>query len=186
MIAVMADPALFAEDFLSGHSELAAVNFSSHFVVSTREIELAYIERALGERNISYQRLPVSFPFHSRWIDEAETCFESFMSSIHCKQGELPLASCDQPGALSSLGDGHFWNVVRRPIRFRETVARLEQQGAHRYIDVGPAGTLATFLKYGMPARSNSTVHAIMTPYGLERKNLTAVLESDAAVCNVY
>jgi len=36
MIAVLADPALFAEDFLSHRSELAAVNFSSHFVISAR------------------------------------------------------------------------------------------------------------------------------------------------------
>src|SRR5262249_39807460 len=32
MTAVLADPAIFAESFLSDHSDLAAVNFSSHFV----------------------------------------------------------------------------------------------------------------------------------------------------------
>ena|SRR5438067_990149 len=36
MIAVLADLELFAEDFRSGRSELAAVNFSSHFVVTAR------------------------------------------------------------------------------------------------------------------------------------------------------
>src|SRR5215470_15781398 len=71
MIAVLADPALFAEDFLRGHSELAAVNFSTHFVVSARRDELAEIEAALKERNIGYRRLPVSFPFHSQWIEKA-------------------------------------------------------------------------------------------------------------------
>jgi bacillaene synthase trans-acting acyltransferase len=178
MTAVLADPALFAEDFLSGRSELAAVNFCSHFVVSARRTELGEIEAALRQHNVGYQRLPVSFPFHSKWIDKAKAPFESFMRSIRCKQGRLPLVCCDQAAVLSDLPDDYFWNVVRHPIRFRETTARLEQEGARRYIDVGPAGTLATFLKYGMPVTTKSTVHAILTPYGFDQKNLAALLAS--------
>jgi len=178
MIAVLADPALFAEDFLSGRGELAAVNFSSHFVVSARRAELETIEAALRKRNIGYQRLPVSVPFHSQWIDSAKAPFASFMRSIRRRQGRLPLACCDQTAILTELSDDYFWNVVRRPIRFRETTAGLEQQGARRYIDLGPSGTLATFLKYGMPAATKSTAHAVLTPYGLDQKNLAAVLAS--------
>ena len=178
MTAVLADPALFAEDFLSGRSELAAVNFSSHFVVSARRPQLAQIETVLKAHEVGYQRLPVSFPFHSQWIDDAKAPFESFMQSIRCKPGRLPLVCCDAAAILSDLSDEYFWNVVRHPIRFREATARLERQGARRYIDVGPAGTLATFLRYGMPATSASTAHAILTPYGGDRKNLAAVLAS--------
>ena len=82
MAAVLADPALFAEDFLSGHSELAAVNFSSHFVVSARKTELAGIESALRKKQVGYQSLPVSFPFHSKWIDQAKAGFTPFMQSV--------------------------------------------------------------------------------------------------------
>jgi hypothetical protein len=55
----------------------------------------------------------------------------------------------------------------------------LEEQGPRRYIDVGPAGTLATFLKYGLPATTESTVHAILTPYGFDEKNLAALVGVD-------
>ncbi len=176
MIAVLADPALFAEDFLSGRSELAAVTFSSHFVVSARRAELAEIEAALMRRNIGYQRLPVSFPFHSQWMERAKARFESFMRSIRLKRGRLPLACCDQSAILFDLSEDYFWNVVRRQIRFRETIERLEREGARRYIDLGPSGTLATFLKYVAPATTRSTAHAILTPYGFDRKNLAALL----------
>jgi bacillaene synthase trans-acting acyltransferase len=178
MTAVLADPALFAEEFLTSRSELAAVNFASHFVVSARRRELAEIEAALKKHNVSYQQLPVSFPFHSQWIDKAKAPFESFMQSIRCKPGRLPLICCDQTAILSGLSADFFWNVVRRPIRFRETIALLEQQGARRYIDVGPAGTLATFLKYTIPATTSSTVHAILTPFGADQKNLATALAS--------
>jgi bacillaene synthase trans-acting acyltransferase len=176
MIAILADPALFAEDFLGGHSELAAVNFSSHFVISARKAELAKIETALRQRDIGYQRLPVSFPFHSQWIDKAKAPFESFMRSIRCKRGRLPMVCCDQMDIRSEVSHVYFWNVVRNPIRFRETMARFGKQHDRRYIDVGPSDTLATFLKYSMPPNSNSTVHPILTPYGRDQKNLAALL----------
>ncbi len=178
MTAVLADPALYGQEFLRSRSELAAVNFSSHFVVSAKQIELAEVEAGLRRQNVDFQRLPVLFPFHSQWMDRARAPFESFTRSIRWKDGRLPLACCDRTVVLHALSDGFLWDVVRNPIRFRETTARLEQQGARRYIDVGPAGTLATFLKYGLPATTRSTVHAILTPFGAEQKNLSALAPS--------
>jgi bacillaene synthase trans-acting acyltransferase len=178
MIAILADPVLFGEPFLSSRGELAAVNFSSHFVVTAKRAELAAIESDLKQRNIGHQRLPVSFAFHSRWIDEARAPFVSLMRSIGRKKNQLPLVCCERTGIVNELSDDYLWDVVRRPIRFRETIARLEQQGPRQYIDVGPAGTLATFLKYGLPKSTASTAHAILTPYGLDLKNLAAVSSS--------
>ncbi|HEX8617962.1 MAG TPA: acyltransferase domain-containing protein [Thermoanaerobaculia bacterium] len=181
MMAVLAEPALYGEEFLRRDSELAAINFASHFVVSAKRPELDALEAALKGRGIGHQRLPVSFPYHSRWVEEARVPFQSFMRSIRYAQGSLPLVCCDDTGTLSELSPEYFWNVVRRPIRFRETTARLEQEGPRRYIDVGPAGTLATFLKYGLPATTRSTVHSILTPYGTDRKNLAALRASLAS-----
>jgi acyl transferase domain-containing protein len=172
----LADPALFAEDFLAANSEMAAINFASHFVVSARQAQLAELEVGLRKRNVTYQRLPVSFAFHSQWIERARVPFESFMRSIRCKTGQLPLMCCDQASLLTDLPDSYFWQVTRRPIRFREAIANLESVDVCRYIDVGPAGTLATFLKYGLPTTSKSSIHSILTPYGQDQKNLAALL----------
>lgn len=175
MTAVLADPAIYGQDFYRSRSELAAVNFSSHFVLSAKQIELAEVEAGLRTENVGFQRLPVRFPFHSQWMDGARAPFESSARSIRWKAGRLPLACCDRTVVLHELSDGFLWDVVRNPIRFRETTARLEQEGARRYIDVGPAGTLATFLKYGLPATTRSTVHAILTPFGTDQKNFSAL-----------
>jgi bacillaene synthase trans-acting acyltransferase len=181
MIAILADPALFAEPFLGMHSELAGVNFASHFVISAMQSDLASIEAELKSRNIGHQRLPVSFAFHSQWMDRARAPFGAFMQSIPRRAGSLPIVCCDQAAVVSDLSGEYFWNVVRRPLRFRETISRLESEGPHRYIDVGPAGTLATFLKYGLAPGSRSAVHPIMTPFGTDQKNLTSLL---AALAN--
>lgn len=181
MIAILADPALFTETFLSRHSELAGVNFASHFVVSARQSSLAEIEAGLRQRNVTHQRLAVSFAFHSRWIDEAQAPLQTSMRSLRRTRGRLPLVCCARTETLSDLSEDFFWRVVRQPIRFRETIARMERDGAYRYIDVGPSGTLATFVKYGLPATSRSSTHAILTAYGQDQKNLKALLTAMAA-----
>lgn len=178
MISVLADPALFAEDFLSRHSELAAINFDSHFTVAARDRDVSEIEIELRKRGVTHQRLAVSFAFHSKWIDEARGPFESFMRSMPYTPARLPLACCEQAALLSAIPRDFFWRVVRKPIRLRETVAMLERSGVHRYVDVGPAGTMATFTKYCLPAGSLSTTHAILTPYGRDVGNLSAALSA--------
>ena len=60
-------------------------------------------------------------------------------------------------------------------------VATLEKRLGPDWQATGPAGTLATFLKYGLPATTTSTVHSILTPFGVDQKNLAAVVASIAA-----
>jgi len=158
MIAVLENPALFAEDYLSGRSELAAVNFSSHFVISARQAELAEIEADLNKRNISHQRLPVSFPFHSQWIDRAHTPFASFMQSIGYKESRLPLVCCDltepSPLALEALS--------ARPYAFLDdgSIAFIRcERGEERLFALAPgAGLLRDlnlpYTSFGFPSLS--------------------------------
>lgn len=176
MIAIMADPALHAEPFLRERSELAALNFGTHFAVSARQADLAPIEAWLRQRELVHQRLPVGFAFHSRWIEAAREPVAAFMRSLPVYRGCLPLVCCEGARTLAGLPGGYVWQMVRNPIRFHDTVAHLEQSGPHRYIDVGPSGTLATFVKYGLPKTSESTAHAVLTPFGRDVKNLDALL----------
>lgn len=175
MIAVLGEPRLHEEDFLRGRSELAGVNFDGHFVVSAAQADLASIEEGLTRRGLTYQRLAVSFAFHSRQADAARERFEVFMRRLPRGSGARPLVCCAQGRALDRLPDDFFWRAVREPLRFRDAIHHLEQQGPHRYVDVGPSGTLATFVKYLLPAGSASRAHAILTPYGQDLKNLAAL-----------
>ena len=178
MIAVLADPALYNGSDLCRHSELAAVNFASHFVVSAPKSELAAIESELTRRSVIYQRLPVSFAFHSQWIDAARRAFEARLGSLRIDAGILPMMCCQRAGVLRALPDGYFWNVVSRPMRFPEAITELERAGTCRYIDVSPGGTLATLLKYVRPATPPELIRAIITPHGRE-------LQMHADICAV-
>ncbi|MDQ1812395.1 acyltransferase domain-containing protein [Massilia sp. CCM 9210] len=179
MIAIVAEPSLYEDDFLKRHSALAGINFSTHFAVSAAHADLDTIEAVLRQRGITYQRLAVRYAFHSERIDLAEEQFAWFMKSIPLAKGTLPLVCCARGAALEQMTEDYFWQVVRQPIRFREAIASLEAQGTHRYIDVGPSGTLATFVKYALPGPSASSTHATLTPYGQDLNNL-ARLAGDA------
>lgn len=174
MIAVLAEPQLYDEDFLRRHSDMAGVNFRAHFAVSALSHDLDAIEAELRRRGVAHQRLAVAHAYHSRWIDAArDACVAP---PVQVGRGLLPIVCCEQAATLDCLPNDFFWRVVRRPIRFRDTIAQLEREGEYRYIDVGPSGTLATFVKYAMPPASESTCHAVLTPYGQDRKNLAAVV----------
>jgi bacillaene synthase trans-acting acyltransferase len=176
MIAILADPALHDEPFLRERSEVAGVNFDGHFVVSAGQADLEPLEAALKQRGVVHQRLAVSFAYHSRRVDAAQERFLSFMRAVPRCRATAPLVCCEQGRTVAGeLPDDFFWRVVRHPIRFRDAVRHLERQGPHRYIDVGPSGTLATFVKHGLPAGSTSSAHAVLTPYGQDLRNLAAL-----------
>lgn len=117
----------------------------------------------------------VGIAFHSRWMDPAKVPFESFMRSIRSGAGVLPMVCCERAALLSELPDDYFWAVVRNPMHFARAISESELRGVCRYIDVGPAGTLATFLKYVLPASSKSTAHLVLNPFGHEQENLAAL-----------
>jgi acyl transferase domain-containing protein len=182
MIAVLEAQSLTDGEFLHRHGDLAAVNFDKHFVVSANRPGLERIEAELRERQATFQRLPVHFAFHSRWLDPAQVQFEFHLQSLQPSPARLPVLCCASGARLSSLCANYFWTAVRHRMRFREAVAALEDAEPCRYIDLGPSGTLATFLKYILPASSRSTVQAVMTPYGSETLHLSAIVGRTGSV----
>ncbi|WP_256080284.1 ACP S-malonyltransferase [Massilia sp. YIM B04103] len=176
MVAVMGDPAAYLRSGLQDICELAARNFSGHSVLAMPLDQLARVENHLRQNGLAFQRLDVEFAFHSRWIDAARQPYLDYLQSLHFQPAAIPLACCASAGTLQALPSDFFWTVARAPIRFHDTVQALEAQDSYRYIDVGPAGTLATFLKYGLPAGSSSQIHTLMSPFGSDSGNLAAVV----------
>jgi bacillaene synthase trans-acting acyltransferase len=178
MIAVLGDPALHEQAGLEAQCDIAAYSFPLHFVVSATCEPLALVEAVLSERGIVHQRVPVAYAFHSRWFDPAkETCLWIF-SNMAARAPAIPLVCCAQAAPLAVPNAQSWWDVLRRPIDFQQTVRRLETQGPFTYLDVGPSGTLATFLKYLLPADARQRVHAILGPMGRDADALATAIHA--------
>jgi acyl transferase domain-containing protein len=178
MIAVLASPEVQQQEPLQSRSVIASYNFDSHFVLSARAQHLSEIVEALRARGATFQLLPVAFAFHSPWIEEARNSFESAARQVKVKPASIPLVCCAKAASITEMSANFLWDTVRKPIRFRDTIAYLEAQGPHRYLDVGAAGTLVTFLKYLLPADTGSTFNSIPMPYGRDLDNLQFIVRT--------
>jgi acyl transferase domain-containing protein len=166
MIAVLAPLAEFCASGLDQCSELAAVNADSHFVVTSTASEMEKIERTLTGRGLAYQRLPVHFAFHSRWI-EGSMHFRTWCRRLSFHSPRVPLLCCAQVRFMNSVSADDLWDATRMPIRFQELIQKMEALSSWHYVDTGPAGTLSTFTKYISPAAAQSSrVHKILSPFG--------------------
>lgn len=179
MMAVIGEPQRYQTPDLLRLCELGAHNFATHAVISLLASNRAAVEAHLRQRGVTFQRLPVNFAFHSRWIDDAQRPYRAFLRTLSLRKGDVPLICCAAGKTLQVLPDNHFWSAVRDPIRLMQTINLLETQGSYRYIDVGPAGTMATFLKYVLPADSHSRIHHVMSPFGSDMERLTELIASN-------
>jgi len=175
LLAVMADASIVTAPWLAARSEIVASDLARHFVIAVPQEHLAEIEAALNRRDVANQRLPVEFAYHSRWIDEARAPFDALTQDLAPGRLALPFACGEQAAVLSSLQPGFPWKVVRHPIRLRQTVEAIEREGACRYIDVGPSGSMAALVNHLRPSGNGRAAHAILTPYGRDRINLDAL-----------
>jgi bacillaene synthase trans-acting acyltransferase len=178
MLAILANPGLYQQqEYLNRYSELAAINFLSHFVVSGSKDNLTKIMSNLNKNNITSQLLPVSQAFHSSMIDIAKMPFLQAIQSIPLQKPVIPYLSGAEANFLSSLTHHHFWDTARKPILFKNTIEYLENQHPSLYLDVGPSGTLATFVKYNLTAQSQSKIFPLLSPFSDDIKNVETVLD---------
>lgn len=172
MIAIFGSSGLHRDlSVLRRNSDIAAVNFDSHFVVSALDEHIEEITAVLLRENLTFQKVAVAYPFHSRWIENVRDVAMEILGTMRHRRPTIPLVCCAQTSAVEAVTPEIIWSSLRRPIEFERTVAALEKCGPHQYVDVGPAGTLATFLKYALPSTSASSAYPVLSPFGAELKN---------------
>jgi len=182
MIAVLDSPTLWqALPSSLRKGEFAAQNFDRHFTLSGSRQAIIGLDTYLRSKNIPCQILPVTMGFHSSSLTPAAIPFLSLLGQKVFNRPLLPMISCLQGDFVSDLEGSYFWDVIREPILFPEAIQKLEVLGEHNYIDVGPSGTLATFVKYNLRDNSESTFHSVLTPFRQDQKNLDRLLAQHQA-----
>ncbi len=178
MTAVLAPPALYDNSpFLQQRATVAGINYGNHFVLSGEAGKIDQVDAWLAERDIIFQRLQVGYGFHSAFIEPVKTLFSDMEQSIRWRLPSCPVVSCGKGEVLNSFSGFSFWDIVRGPIRFKETIAMMETEGSYCYLDMGPSGTLSLFVKQNLSFNSGSTVSAFMTPYGDNMRKLSELSE---------
>lgn len=173
MLAVMANESLYHDTpTLFKNSELASVNFADHFVVSQQSDRIQTVEKYLKDQGINHQKLPVTQAFHSALMDPAEAAYKEKLTRYSLRKPAVRFASCTTGRILPALPDGYLWDIVRKPIRFQKIIQTMEGAGGFYFFDLGPSGTLDTFLKYNLSGKTRSKSFPLITLFGDEINNL--------------
>lgn len=167
MLAILADCGLYDDcPELAETCEIAALVDSSHFVVAGGSDGLARVEAFLTSRGIDFIRLPVRYPFHSAGIEGLR---DALAAPASFGEPRIPVVSCTTRGFVRAYSPEHLWQSVRGPLHVGEALARLEQAGAMRFVDLGPGSSFAAGLtrRKTLPAQ----VFRVLTPFGNELAN---------------
>lgn len=174
MLAVMHARNKALEQLYQQHGLLlAADNFAEHFTLTGTVQQVAAFRLVLDEKDIPYLQLPVTIPFHSPLIACARPGFDQFMEAIPALPAPVAGFISGIDGALLPvLQKDHFWEAVSQYTNFQQVITCAEGKGPCLYIDLGPSGTAATFVKYNLPASSSSKALSVMSPYKTEQRQL--------------
>jgi bacillaene synthase trans-acting acyltransferase len=156
---------------------VASINFSRSFVLAGRVERLKQVQQFLAEKSILTQLLPIDCGFHSPLIDAVESEYKSLLESMRPEESRIPVISSAYAERLdrSSITSRYYWDLIRGPVNFDKTVAMLEESGPYLYIDSGPSGTLATFVKYLLRSDSQSKALPLLDQFGYNMRNLGKV-----------
>lgn len=173
MTAVLAPAHFYEQSVLKEYVHLAGINYDEHFMIAGKKDCLEKTHQFLKFSDKTFIPLHVNYAFHSPEITEAQTPFENyFKKSVRLKSPSIPLISSLTGHLLEKVDCSHFWNVVYEPLNFQKVISILESNSNNLFIDVGPSGTLATFIKYNLSKSSDSLAMPLLTPFHNGKKNL--------------
>ncbi|MGF7031550.1 bacillaene synthase trans-acting acyltransferase [Paenibacillus mucilaginosus] len=182
MTAVLAPYTLYYDEpVFHTNTELASVNYDTHFVVAGGEAGLTAVEQYLKGREITFQRLPVPYGFHSRWIEAARMPYARHLGSVTLHSPRMKVVSGCM-GVQENLDAESLWEAVREPLFFRSAIKALKPEKSKIYIDLGPSGTLANFMKQNRYlGLATEDIYPVITPFSKEMTGMERIVARIAA-----
>lgn len=177
MMAILHAPIIFHQENIKAFVELAGINFNSHFIVSGSKEGIKKTELLLQKDDIVVQTLAVSHAFHSGCIDPAKDIYLDSIEQLTFKSPILPWISGCKEEVQPIMKSEYLWEAIRLPMLFQNIIQKLESQGNYIYLDLGPAGTLANFVKYNLHSHSKSQAWPLSTPFCSNLQNINMIKE---------
>ena len=167
MIGILGTPDLMEKNPAEfAGCELAAWNAPGHCTIAGPAAGISRAHGFLRSQEILCEKLDVEYAYHSQGIDCLRDAYAARMEGVRLRAPHVPFLSCSKTSSWNGRAAGHFWEVIRQPVRFRQTIESLESQGAYLYLDLGPRGTLANLTKMNLKLGSRSRAVPSITPFG--------------------
>jgi acyl transferase domain-containing protein len=159
-------PELFANVWLTGR------NFSKNFVVTGLAEDIAQLQRVLNQRKIICQSLPVKYAFHTPLLDPLQSQIQQLAQGIDFNDLNIPILSPVNGQWKVRMDAAELWRIIRQPVNFADSIQNLLNTGDYVFVDVGPSGTLAAFVKYSLPSCAQSLALQTLNRFGKDLESL--------------
>ncbi|RDZ28519.1 acyltransferase domain-containing protein [Lysobacter silvisoli] len=161
---------------------VTARNFERHLVVTGPVDAIAPLRAALTGDGVVHQVLAVKYGFHTGMHAALEAPFKALAEKVDFAPLRTPMVSCLDGSVHDGESDQREWSqrlwaTFRRPVEFGATVRGLLDRGDFHFLDVGPSGTLATFVKYLLPVGSASTFGDVINNFGRDERTYRDALQ---------
>ncbi len=161
---------------------VTARNFDKHVVITGSVLAIQRLREALARDGVLHQLLAVNFGFHTEMLEPLEARVTELAQALDFDRLRIPFVSCLDGTVFDDEADiehwpQHLWSMSRHPVAFDTTVQGLLRRGDFHFLDVGPSGTLATFVKYLCPTPNNSTFGDVINPFGRDSQTYGNALQ---------
>lgn len=176
MLAVLDNVSNYNMGFFEEYNiDVASVNYDKHFIISGSLGDIYNIKNILKREQTEIMDLPVRYGFHSRSIDSIHDAFLENLEPINFYQGNIPLISSSQVAVVDGYDKNMLWQVIRKSIRFKDTLLNYCSDEDIALIDVGPSGTLAGFSKNILNRKEG--IFGIISPFHTEGNNIKKIMQ---------
>ncbi|MGW5023257.1 type I polyketide synthase, partial [Streptomyces cacaoi] len=138
---------------LSEGVAVAAVNGPSSVVVSGVEAEVERVRVRFEGEGRRTSRLRVSHAFHSPLMESMLEDFRRAIEGLDFRAPAVPVVSnvTGEMATAEELRPAAYWvRHVREAVRFADGVRTLRAQGAARFVELGPDGTLSALAQQSL------------------------------------
>lgn len=154
---------------------ITARNFDRHVVVTGPVASVQRLQEALLRDGVVHQLLAVKYGFHTPMLEPLKSQVTGMAQKLNFSPLRIPFVSCEE-GSVYDAGtpverwSQHLWSMSRQPVAFDATIKRLLEKGDFHFVDVGPSGTLSTFVKYLLSSTSASTFGDVINAFGRDQQ----------------
>ena len=155
---------------------IAAINAPESVVISGAQAAVSAIADRFAAQGRRVHRLAVSHAFHSPLMEPMLEEFARVAARVEAREPQIELVSNvtgELAGADGDFGSAQYWvDHVRRPVRFADSVRRLQPLGATHFIEAGPGSGLTGSIEQSLaPAEA-----VVVSMLGKDRPEVASVL----------
>ncbi|WP_326835730.1 type I polyketide synthase [Amycolatopsis rhabdoformis] len=139
---------------LSAGVTVAAINGPDSVVLAGAEDAVTEVAEVLAVRGRRTRRLSVSHAFHSPLMDPMLDEFRAVVETLSFRPPRLAFVSTltGEVATADELCSADYWvRHVRSAVRFADGVRALTDQGARKFLELGPDGTLTAMAAATLP-----------------------------------